>query len=54
MPYGDNGSTFGGNPLGCAVAMTAIETLESEKLVENSKNTGKYLKDKFNELKDKI
>jgi len=51
--YGDHGSTFGGNPLGCAVAMASIETLESEKLVENSKNTGKYLKDKFSELKDK-
>ena len=51
--YGDHGSTFGGNPLGCAVAMTVIETLESEKLVENSKITGKYLKDKFNELKSK-
>lgn len=51
--YGDHGSTFGGNPLGCAVAMTAIETIKNEKLVENSKNTGKYLKDKFNKLKDK-
>jgi acetylornithine/N-succinyldiaminopimelate aminotransferase len=51
--YGDHGSTFGGNPLGCAVAMTVIETLESEKLVENSKTIGKYLKDRFNELKDK-
>ena len=51
--YGDHGATFGGNPLGCSVAMTVIETIESEKLVENSKNTGKYLKAKFNELKDK-
>lgn len=51
--YGDHGSTFGGNPLGCAVAMTVIETIENEKLVANSKSTGKYLKDKFNELKDK-
>ncbi|MDR2967763.1 MAG: acetylornithine transaminase [Methanobacteriaceae archaeon] len=51
--YGDHGSTFGGNPLGCAVAMVTIETIESEKLAENSKNTGKYLKEKFNELKDK-
>ena len=51
--YGDHGSTFGGNPLGCAVAMAVIETIKQEKLVENSKTVGKYFKDKFNELKDK-
>lgn len=51
--YGDHGSTFGGNPLGCAVAMAVIETIEDEKLVDNSKNTGLYLKNKLNELKDK-
>ena len=51
--FGDHGSTFGGNPLGCAVAMTVIETLISEKLVENSKTVGNYLKDKFKLLKEK-
>ncbi|MCL2156633.1 MAG: acetylornithine transaminase [Methanobrevibacter sp.] len=51
--YGDHGSTFGGNPLGCAVAMTVIETMKDEKLVENSKTVGKYLKDKFIDLKEK-
>ena len=40
---GDHGSTFGGNPLGCAVAMAALDVLEDEKLVENSKELGDYL-----------
>jgi len=40
---GDHGSTFGGNPLGCAVAMAALDVLKDEKLVENSAELGEYL-----------
>jgi ornithine--oxo-acid transaminase len=39
---GDHGSTFGGNPLGCAVARTALRVLVEEKLVERSAELGKY------------
>jgi ornithine--oxo-acid transaminase len=39
---GDHGSTFGGNPLGCAVARTALRVLVEEKLVENSASLGAY------------
>ncbi|MDD4188493.1 MAG: aspartate aminotransferase family protein [Eubacteriales bacterium] len=39
---GDHGSTFGGNPLACAAALAVIETMEKEKLVENSYNVGNY------------
>jgi len=39
---GDHGSTFGGNPLGCAVARTALRVLISEKLVERSAELGAY------------
>jgi ornithine--oxo-acid transaminase len=39
---GDHGSTFGGNPLGCAVARTAIKVLVKEKLVERSAELGAY------------
>jgi ornithine--oxo-acid transaminase len=39
---GDHGSTFGGNPLGCAVARTALQVLKDEKLVENSAELGGY------------
>lgn len=51
--YGDHGATFGGNPLGCAVAMTVIDTIKDENLLENSKTVGKYLKNKFFDLKEK-
>jgi len=39
---GDHGSTFGGNPLGCAVARTALRVLVEEKLVERSSELGRY------------
>jgi ornithine--oxo-acid transaminase len=39
---GDHGSTFGGNPLACAIARTAIRVLIEEKLVERSAELGKY------------
>lgn len=37
---GTHGSTFGGNPLGSKVAITALDVLESENLAENSKQMG--------------
>jgi ornithine--oxo-acid transaminase len=39
---GDHGSTFGGNPLGCAIARTALRVLIEEKLVERSAELGAY------------
>ena len=39
---GDHGSTFGGNPLGCAVARTALQVLIDEHLVERSEELGAY------------
>ena len=52
---GTHGSTFGGNPLACKIAITAIDVLLNEKLVEKSFETGKYFKNQLEELdSDKI
>jgi ornithine--oxo-acid transaminase len=40
---GEHGSTFGGNPLACAVANVAIDILEDEDLIENAEKRGKQL-----------
>ena len=42
---GEHGSTFGGNPLACAVARTAIKVIIEEKMVENSATMGAYFLD---------
>jgi ornithine--oxo-acid transaminase len=39
---GDHGSTFGGNPMGCAIARTALRVLIDQKLVERSAELGAY------------
>jgi len=41
---GEHGSTYGGNPLACAVAMKALEVIKSENMVENSFKMGEILR----------
>ena len=48
---GDHGSTFGGNPLGCAVAREALKVLIDEKLIENSATLGDYFIDKLRTIR---
>ncbi|QZT33269.1 ornithine--oxo-acid transaminase [Caldalkalibacillus thermarum TA2.A1] len=47
---GSHGSTFGGNPLGCACAIAALEVIEEENLVDRSLKLGAYLMSKLQEL----
>jgi ornithine--oxo-acid transaminase len=44
---GQHGSTFGGNPLSCAVAIAALEVVQKEKLTENAFNMGEILREKL-------
>jgi len=41
---GEHGSTYGGNPLACKVAMEALQVLTDEKMAENSTGQGEYLR----------
>jgi ornithine--oxo-acid transaminase len=47
---GEHGSTFGGNPLGAAVARTALRVILEEKLVENAAQMGEYLIEQLSEI----
>lgn len=50
---GDHGSTYGGNPLACAVGLASLETIISENLVENSERMGAYFRAKLKKLSEK-
>ena len=47
---GQHGSTFGGNPLACKVAMAALHVLKEEKLTENAYHLGKIFRDRMSKL----
>jgi len=48
---GEHGSTFGGNPLGCAVAVAAIDALIEENMCERAEAMGQLMRDGLIELK---
>jgi ornithine--oxo-acid transaminase len=50
---GEHGSTFGGNPLGAAVARTALKVLTEEKMIENAASMGEYFAEQLYEIPQK-
>lgn len=48
---GEHGSTFGGNPLACKVAVAALNVLKEEKLSENAERLGKVFRDEILKIK---
>ena len=44
---GEHGSTFGGNPVACAVAMAALEVVREEKLAERAERLGQIFRDEM-------
>lgn len=51
---GSHGSTFGGNPLGAAVAIAALEVLEEERLADRSLELGGYLMTRLRTLQSSL
>ncbi len=47
---GEHGSTFGGNPIACKVAIAALEVVKEEKLAENAERLGKIFREEMNAL----
>jgi len=47
---GEHGSTYGGNPLACAVAISALSVLKDEKMAENAHEMGVLLRSELNNL----
>lgn len=49
---GQHGSTFGGNPLACAVAMEALKVVEDEQLMVNARKLGNLFRERMQKLAD--
>jgi ornithine--oxo-acid transaminase len=49
---GTHGSTFGGNPLGTAVAVTALDVVRDEKLAQNARKLGQLFRDRMQKFVD--
>ncbi|MFK7899847.1 MAG: ornithine--oxo-acid transaminase [Cyclobacteriaceae bacterium] len=50
---GEHGSTFGGNPLACAIAVEALSIVEKEKLAENAQKMGAIFRKRMTDLQQK-
>ena len=50
LEYGEHGSTFGGNPLACAIAIEALNIIVDEGLIENAAELGEYYQERLVEI----
>jgi len=51
---GEHGSTFGGNPLACAIAREALRIVKEENLIENAAEQGTYFLEKLKKIRSKF
>lgn len=51
---GEHGSTYGGNPIACRVAMTALEVLQEEKLAENAERLGAIFREEMKGIRSEM
>src|SRR5205814_2441507 len=50
LSAGTHASTFGGNPLGCAVALKVLEVIERDQLADNAREIGRFMMDELQRL----
>ena len=51
---GEHGSTYGGNPLACAVAIEALQVLKDERMAENAEEMGQYFREELGKIKSPL
>lgn len=51
---GEHGSTYGGNPLACKVAVTALQVLQQENMADNAENLGNIFRDELQKNKSQV
>ena len=51
---GEHGSTFGGNPIACKVAIASLEVIKEEKLEENAEYLGRIFRDEMKNIKSEM
>jgi acetylornithine aminotransferase/acetylornithine/N-succinyldiaminopimelate aminotransferase len=50
LSAGTHATTFGGNPLGCAVALKVLEIIERDQLADNARDIGRFISDELQRL----